>query len=166
MLSSKKIIYLMSLFVLLMIISSCSKFEWEIETDIHPRVLEVNEESNTLSIQYFLGPLEMLDDLKNINHSHLLKIKEEKDNLTLTLKVHYDDALPNHRDYTYFDYYFKNGVMIHSSSGMNYSRFQRHNEDIPGFKWLIKDYNKISQSEELETEPNEPNINKDITKEL
>ena len=149
--------------VFFLTIASCTENEWEVKTEIYPRILEISEDRTIVSIQYFVGSLEFLDDLTNVKRAIVNKLEENKNDLTLILYVHHDRFFSEN---TTFDYYMKNGVLIHSSSGMNYGRLQRNHTKIPGFKWIIRDHKAVEEVEEPATEIKEPKINQEVDKTL
>lgn len=138
-----------------LIFLSCSvKNEYEINVKIKPKILGFT--SNTLSIEYKLGNLLILDDLTDLNPSHVLYIDQNK-NIELKLKIHYQVMSDDFSTDAYFRYSIGETV-IATTNPKVFKNLMDHADEIEGFKWKIKHGVKVSdQSPKSDTESLEDN---------
>jgi len=133
-----------ALFVFIsLILSGCDCNKYEINTTIKPKVLA--KSTNNISIEYKLGPCLILDDLEDIKVAQKLYIDNNKEDLELDLYVLYADV--NHRENSF--YYSLVGNELTQTEPVDLEKLIKHSEEIPGFKWLIKDNAQIKDDGEI-----------------
>jgi len=74
----------------LLVVSGCTSNKFEISNMIHPTVLSVF--GKEVAIEYKLGDILVLDELKDLNRAQALYISKNKDNLKLQLIITYEDG--------------------------------------------------------------------------
>ena len=116
------------------------------KTEIQPTVLG-KDGDDELYIQYILGPFIVLDDLDYLKASHqqyVIKNENVKLNLHITR---------NMNKFNNGFYYYIGGIKIGSRTNpMKLKKLQERANEIPGFKWFIRDGKQIKGDGELESE--------------
>lgn len=138
-----------TLFAIIIGLSFCDvtpKNKWEIKTEIQPKVLG-KDGDDELSIQYNLGPFIILDDLDYLKASHqqyVIKNENVKLNLHITRSMNkFNNGF----------YYYIGGIKIGTRTNpMKLEKLQERADEIPGFKWFIRDGKTLKGDGELESE--------------
>ena len=125
---------------IVLLISACDNTNYEIQTAIEPEVLNINDKKETVSIKYNLGPVPVIDDLEDLKDSHIVWIDNTKNNLKLNLLVRYSDQ--NGSSINGFHYYYGSTKLCRTQP-VDLDHLCRFSEDIPGFKWFIRDGDTI-----------------------
>ncbi len=84
------------LFLCVFILTACTKFE--IITEIKPKVYIVG---NSVGIEYTLGDILVADELKYLSPEILQYFKKNKDNITIRLRVYYNEEVNTTCYFTY-----------------------------------------------------------------
>jgi hypothetical protein len=142
------IIPLIGIIITSLIISTigCDCTKWEVQTQIHPVVLDIDKDRERVSIKYELGSVTILDDLVDLKSSHIQLIEHDKSNLTLNLVIKYADLNTNDNGF----YYYYGSSKLCKSDPVDYDHLQRFSDEIPGFKWFIKHSVSVEDPENLE----------------
>jgi hypothetical protein len=81
---TKKFLLVPLIFLSLLVVS-CIEEKFEINTKIHPKIL--GSSFGSVAIEYNLGKLLILDELKDLNMAQTLFIEKNKNDLILGLKI-------------------------------------------------------------------------------
>ncbi len=114
---------------------SCTNSQWEINTKIKPKILALT--SDSVSIEYRLGPLLILDDLTNLEPSQVIYMSKMKE-FELGLFVSYRDGTDNASDYERFTYMLGVTVLARTRPVV-FEILERNSDKIDGFEWKVKD---------------------------
>jgi len=150
--TAKGVIYILSILISFLFIAACDCNKYEINTKIRPKILATTITS--ISIEYKLGPYLILDDLDKLKVAQKLYLDKHKDNIELDLQVKYGDF--NSRSNGF--YYSIEGTLLKTTEPVKFEMLMKQSDQIPGFKWLVKDNKTIKDDGEIskEVDINEP----------
>lgn len=138
--------FILAAFISCVLLTSCDCNKYEINTIIKPKVLA--KSTNNLSIEYNLGPYLILDDLKDIKVAQKIYIDNNKKDFELDLKVIYADVNTNSNGF----YYYLAGNELTQTEPVEFDKLIKHSDEIPGFKWIIKNGRDMKDDGEISRE--------------
>lgn len=140
---------LLSIFIGLFIVSllmSCSQYKYESRSNEITPEIEFSK-TDEIILEYKLGPLLIIDEVE-LESTKLNRLLKQK-GVILELDIIYDDATES--NYNGFIYYLKgNRLNKKPTHPVDMKSLMRYEDKIPGFKWLIKDYDEVE--EEVQSE--------------
>jgi len=113
------------LFVCVFIAISCIKFE--IINEIKPKVYIVD---NSVGVEYMLGDILVSDELKDLSSGMLQYFKNNKDDITMRLHIHYNTEINNK---CYFIYSIRGIVVAENANVVSPDLLMAKKDLISGF---------------------------------
>ncbi len=124
---------------------------FEVDTEID--VIVLNDVGSQVSIEYHLGPLLMLDDLKDLSTAQALYLRKHKDELQLSVLIQYEDSMG--QPTTKYTYYMSGTQIEHKCCrGSKGERLMKYDDQIPGFKWTRRNGRTMKHGETKKELPN------------
>ena len=154
----KKIIPLCLMFLIFLV--SCTQNKFSNETEIHVKILKVND--RYLSIKYRIGNDEVFDDIVLQAEAQRLMLGKTK-NITLKLVTSGQDH--EGRKESTAKYYYGINYIGSSKVFKDYDTLLRLAQKNPSlFTWVVKDGNFIKKKKEKDTEIKELTDTKEVKK--
>lgn len=118
------------LFILGLVICSCSVREFEIQQEIHPKITILN--NDRVALEYMLGDLLVLDEFRRLNAGQIVYFSNHKDKeIDLTVFIIKVGGVP-----PVFWYFLGENALTRSVNTVTTKILIDHSKSIENFVWL------------------------------